>query len=202
MVWSITWVSAPLAMVVAAVWLKEPISPGRWMAAATGLAGVWMMLGAPLPKTALDAVLALGVAGCFGLYLTQTRALRTEHTSTNLVHTALWVFLALSVIMPFVWLPMSTPVLVSMILVGAWGLGMLLMLDRSLACAPVSVVAPFACTESLWGLLNAWLRHGEAPGTLRLTGMALLAGMGAWIVGSVWFDRSPDRTRVTNTGPT
>ena len=91
-------------------------------------------------------LLPLGMGFCFALYNVLTREMRTERTSANLFHTALWVFIALSFVMPSVWHTPSLKAALAMIGIGVWGFVLLLFLDRALAWAPASLVAPFIYT--------------------------------------------------------
>jgi drug/metabolite transporter (DMT)-like permease len=99
----------------------------------------------------------------------------------NLFHTAFWVFVPLTLIMPFVWEPMSLRVFGAMLVVGIWGLSVLYLLDRALAYAPASVAAPFIFTVPLWGCLEAAFRSGARMQVSRWMGAMLIGGSCAFL---------------------
>jgi drug/metabolite transporter (DMT)-like permease len=118
---------------------------------------------------------------CFALYNVLTREMRTERTSANLFHTALWVFIALSFVMPSVWHTPSLKAALAMIGIGVWGFVLLLFLDRALAWAPASLVAPFIYTQSIWGDALELIRRRFHPGLHELLGSIPIMGSLAWI---------------------
>jgi drug/metabolite transporter (DMT)-like permease len=111
-------------------------------------------------------LLPLGMGFCFALYNVLTREMRTERTSANLFHTALWVFIALSFVMPGLAYPFPESG-VAMIGIGVWGFVLLLFLDRALAWAPASLVAPFIYTQCIWGDALELIRRRFHPGFAR-----------------------------------
>jgi drug/metabolite transporter (DMT)-like permease len=118
---------------------------------------------------------------CFALYNVLTREMRAERTSANLFHTALWVFIALSFVMPSVWHTPSLKAALAMIGIGVWGFVLLLFLDRALAWAPASLVAPFIYTQCIWGDALELIRRRFHPGLHELLGSILIMGSLAWI---------------------
>ena len=152
------------------------------MAAFIGLAGTWLVIRPPFPGTGgWLLLLPLGMGFCFALYNVLTREMRTERTSANLFHTALWVFIALSFVMPSVWHTPSLKAALAMIGIGVWGFVLLLFLDRALAWAPASLVAPFIYTRCIWGDALELIRRRFHPGLHELLGSILIMGSLAWI---------------------
>jgi drug/metabolite transporter (DMT)-like permease len=100
----------------------EKVAAAQWMAAFIGLAGTWLVIRPPFPTTGgWLLLLPLGMAFCFALYNVLTREMRSKRTSANLFHTALWVFIALSFVMPSVWQTPSLKAALAMIGIGVWG---------------------------------------------------------------------------------
>jgi drug/metabolite transporter (DMT)-like permease len=144
LVWAMSWIAVPMTILMANVILRERFATAQWIAALIGLAGTWLFIRPPFPRTGgWLLLLPLGMGFCFALYVVLTREMRTEPTSANLFHTALWVFIPLSFVMPSVWHTPSPKVALVMIGIGVWGFVVLLFLDRALAWAPASLVAPF-----------------------------------------------------------
>jgi len=180
--WAFTWISVPI-MMGAAVWLLgEKMSPGQGLLTLTGLLGVWLVLKPPVPPTLISGLLALGVAASFGLYAVLTRVLRTEHTGTNLFHTAVWVFLPLSLNLPRVWQTPTLAVTMTMIAIGVIGLGLLYLIDRALAYAPTTLVAPFLFLECLWSVALGYIHGPAGLGRFGLIGAALILGSCLWLL--------------------
>ncbi len=173
-VWFATWLSVPLTMGVAALLLRERVSMLQWLATLAALGGTWIVIHPPMPALDWRLVMPVVVMLAYGLYVPLTRALRTEHLGTNLFHTAFWVFLVLSLVVPFLWQPMSLKVLVAMANIGAWGFVILLLIDRAVTCAPASLVAPFILTECIWSMVLDRTLFGAPISPARLVGAGVV----------------------------
>lgn len=170
LVWAVTWLAVPVSVAGSAVILKERVSTGCWLATFAALAGVWLILGVPRVPLRFDIVLPLIAALAYGLYVVLTRLLDHEGLATNLFHTAFWVFAVLTVCVPFVWLPLTVHALGAMVVIGLWGFVLLLILDRAVASAPVSLTAPFILTQGIWSLAaDVVLKHSR-PSLLEAAG--------------------------------
>lgn len=181
-VWSVNWLALPLAVGAGIFLLRERASRSQWLVLLVALAGAWLVIHPELPAIGWSWVLAFAVSGCVGFYVTLTRSLRDEPLATNLFHTALWVFVGLSLILPFWWQPMSFRVIAIMMVVGGWGFLLLLSWDRALASAPLAVVLPFLLTESLWGAAYRLWRQGITPDAWGWLGVVLVTGTCGFIV--------------------
>ena len=126
-------------------------------------------------------LLPLGMGFSFALYNVLTREMRTERTSANLFHTALWVFIPLSFVMPSVWHTPSPKAALAMVGIGVWGFVILLFLDRALAWAPASLVAPFIYTQCIWSDALELIPRRFHLGLHELLGSILIMGSLAWI---------------------
>jgi len=177
-IWLIFWVSPLLVLALSQVWLGERVGLHLWLAAGGGLAGVFLMLaGRGLSIFHWSVILPIGMAACFGVYLVMTRAMREETTLANLFYTALCVWLALTMMLPLFWRPLTWKAAQPMIAIGVIGFFLLLAIDRSLHLAPAAVVAPIMFTEVIWSILIS------GDGALRFSAISVLAGA-VLIVGS------------------
>lgn len=181
LVWAIMWISTPMMMLMAAVMLHESISRAQWIAAGAGLVGTWLLINPSWPGLKWTLVFPVGLAFCYALYKVRTRAMRTEHLSTNLFHTALWVFIPLTFVMPSVWRTPSPKVALVMMGIGAWGFVVLLLLDRALAMAPASLTAPLIYTQCIWSAALLYSTRGIEPNAPGLVGVFLIVGTCVWI---------------------
>lgn len=182
LVWAITWISVPMMMLIASILLGEKVTMARWIAGFVGLAGTLLFIRPPFVKPGWKLLLPLGVGFCYGLYNVLTRAMRTERTSANLFHTALWVFIPLTFVMPSVWHTPTLKVALAMVGIGVWGFVTLLALDRALAWAPVSAAAPFIYTQCIWTDFVGVIWHRFHPVLHQLLGAVLIVGSLIWIL--------------------
>jgi drug/metabolite transporter (DMT)-like permease len=180
--WAVTWIAVPVVMVFAFFLLGERVTRSQWVVVALGLVGTWLVIGPPLPRPGLALGLAFGVAFSFGLYIALTRTLRAEYTSANLFHTAVWVFIPLTLYMPWVWQMPSLKALAMMVGIGVAGFALLLLLDLALTCAPAALVAPFFFTECLWNAVLRFFRAGQGMRPVEFAGAALIIGCCVWIL--------------------
>jgi drug/metabolite transporter (DMT)-like permease len=112
----------------------------------------------------------------------------------KLVHTALWVFLALTLLMPVVWRKPSVTDLLVMSSIGVIGCLALLLLDRALEIASPVLIAPAICTQPVWVEVLA----GRRPTGLKVVGAVLI--LGAVAVASVWRGNGIHRGPATAAG--
>ena len=178
-VWAVFW-AAPLGAAGLAVLVVRERSPiRRWLALALGMVGTGIALRPGLGTLGAATGLAVGMAACFALYIVMTRLLRTEGTATNLLYTALGVFLALGVAAPAFWKPLTVTALVPMVGVGLVGFLGLYALDRSLAQAEVSAVAPFLYLQAVFALPIP-VMSGEGISRSALAGTSVIVVMAIW----------------------
>jgi drug/metabolite transporter (DMT)-like permease len=180
-VWGIFWCAPILAAAVDWRTLDAGRRVRRLVALGVGLAGAALAMRAGPGMARPAALLAFGMAACFSLYFVMTRILRTETTTTNLFYTALGVFVALGMLAPLYWRPMTLAALGPMVAIGAAGLGTLLALDRAVAHSEVSSVAPVLLLEVPFACLLR-LASGEPAGRLAILGSGVIVAVVAWYV--------------------
>jgi drug/metabolite transporter (DMT)-like permease len=121
-----------------------------------------------------NALLPLGMGVCFAVYQILTRALRADSHSVRLFHTALWVFIALSCYVPFVWQTPSWRGCAVMGTIGLLGWVGLYALDLAVDAAPPAAYAGFAFLQLVWSALLESAVHGFAPAGVQVAGMLLI----------------------------
>jgi drug/metabolite transporter (DMT)-like permease len=185
---AVFWLAPLLLLGFAAVLQGDRPRWPIWATALTGLLGAWLIL---RPSAAvLDAALfGLGMAVSFSLYVMLTRSLRGERTPTNLLYSALAVFLPLTLVMPGVWQPLTPRDAMLMAGVGLAGLGVLWALDRACSLAPVSSIACLFPLQLVAIGVALPLLSGAQPARLAILGAALIIGsaLGGWLLSA------PDR---------
>ena len=155
---SVFWLSPVLIIVFARMMLGERAPALPQAMAAIGAVVVTFMLEPSLPASAPKLTIAVPMAFSFSIYVVMTRSLSSEHVLANLFYTALGVFVALTPVMPFVWVTPRWHDAALLVGIGVFGLIGLWALDRVASLAPVSVTAPILYLQvvsvALFDLLN------------------------------------------------
>jgi drug/metabolite transporter (DMT)-like permease len=172
--WAIFWL-APLLALAAAPWvLRERVPWATSLAAIAAYSGALILFRPQAAQLLPAAVLPLGMALCFALYLLATRWLRDEPILPSLFYTGLGVVVPLSLFLPFFWQPLDWTSVLGLTAISVMGLLLLYCLDQALALAPLSLLAPFLLLTPVW-----------AVGLMRLLGHSvslLRLGLGAVII--------------------
>jgi drug/metabolite transporter (DMT)-like permease len=181
-VWSVFWLSPALIIGFDWLFLKE-----RPPAAVVLLSVIGALAAAALfddlhPPSLSGLVLALAVAMSFSAYVVATRSMRTESIETNLLYTALPIFLLLTPVMFRVWSWPDAHDAVILVVIGVVGFVALYALDRACHAAPAWAGADgyFIQTLLVTGVI-ALAHHDE----LRLH---IIVGAAAMVVvlGGLW----------------
>ncbi|MBZ0297819.1 MAG: DMT family transporter [Anaerolineae bacterium] len=181
-IWAIYWTSPLMALALSTWVLGEAAGFTRWVAGFIGLAGTLLIVEPDMGIFAPAALLALGMGLSISLHLMFSRILRKDHPLASLFYTALWVFLALSFVVPFLWSAPSLTSLVGMILVGIVGMVGLFALARSGELAPLSIVASFAYLEVVWTLILNLLLFGYVPDKRMIVGAFVIIAATAYLL--------------------
>lgn len=193
-VWAVSWISSLVVLFLAAVALGERISPELWIVSGLGWIGVWLMLGAIPPPIDWRLIPPLGMGLCYAVYVIMTRTMRTESSCANLFHTALWVLLPLSLLIPFQW-KMPTPRLLAVYAgIGILGYLCLYFLDKSMELAPAALSMPLIYTVPIWSSVLDYLVYGELPMKVTILGAMIVLGVISYVV---WVESTGKRPLVT-----
>lgn len=181
-----------IAVVIAALFLKEPVGIYRWTAVLVGLTGVivivWPRLtlfrdggvGSGEAMGAL-AVLASATFGACAMVLVR-KLVRTEPTPTIVLYFSLWASFFSLATLPFGWSPIGIEVLVLLALAGFCGGVAQLLLTASYRYADVSTIAPFEYTSIVLGILVGYVLFDDVPTAPMLIGTAIVAAAGIFII--------------------
>jgi drug/metabolite transporter (DMT)-like permease len=185
--------SMPLiAVVFAAIILKETVRLYRWSAVAIGMVGVVIISWPKLTlfssdglgsEEAVGAVAVLIAAVMGGFAMIQVRQLvRTEKTATIVLYFSLTAALFSIISLPFGWTPLSGYERFCLIAAGFFGgLGQIL-LTESYRQADVSTVAPFEYSSIILGIAIAYTLFGDIPSASTLVGTAITISAGIFII--------------------
>lgn len=164
--------------------LGERVGVAGWLAAAAGFAGVLLIARPGGELAPLGVLYALAGASTSVVYVLLSRLLAaTESTMAMLFHAALAGVVLFGAMLPWHWtgpplMSFDLPLLAFM--GGASLLGHALF-TAAYGQAPASLLAPFNYFHIAWAVLLGWLVFRHVPGSLALSGMALIAISGAAI---------------------
>lgn len=185
--------SMPLiAVIFAALILKETVRLYRWSAVAVGMVGVIIISWPKLTlfnsagagsEQAMGAVAVLVSAVMGGFAMIQVRQLvRTEKTATIVLYFSITAAVFSLVSLPFGWAPLTGFERLCLIASGFFGgLGQIL-LTESYRQADVSTVAPFEYTSIILGIAIAYTLFNDIPTVSTLVGTAITVSAGIFII--------------------
>ncbi len=191
---AIGYASPLLAVVLAAVVLKETVRIYRWTAVAVGFIGVLIMLSPHLNLRTLNAVASGGAAtgaafALFGAFcsawaMTEVRRLTRYETTGSIVFyfTLLTTAIGLSTIaFGWVW-PLSAGDALLMVVVGIIGGVGQILLTSSYRHGDASLVAPFEYTSMIWAVALGWFVFGDVPQQVVLLGASVVIAAGLFVI--------------------
>ena len=189
---AIGYASPLLAVVFAAVILKETVRVYRWSAVFVGMIGVliisWPKLtlfqtGGFASEQAVGAMAVLAAAVMSGLAMIQVRQLvATEKTSTIVLYFSITAAVLSLLSLPFGWASMAWQPTILLICSGLCGGIAQILLTESYRQADVSTVAPFEYTSILLGIGIAYGLFGDIPTGATLIGTAVTVSAGIFII--------------------
>jgi drug/metabolite transporter (DMT)-like permease len=140
--WSVFWTTPAAIMLLSWWWLGERPSNLWFALAVVGAFASVLIYGHVRPPSLFGVVCAAAMQLSFVVYFVMTRALHEERTETNLFYTALGPFVALGLLVPFVWVAPGLYDALVMTAIGVLGFIALYALDIACHLEPASVSAP------------------------------------------------------------
>lgn len=186
------YASPLLAVVFAAVILKERVRAYRWTAVIVGLVGVliisWPNLslfrtGGFASEQAVGAIAVLLSAAFAALAMIQVRQLvATEKTPTIVLYFSVTAAVLSLVTVPFGWPTLPLDVTGLLALAGFCGGVAQILLTESYRHADVSTIAPFEYTSILLGIVIAYGLFNDMPTASMLVGTVIVVSAGIFII--------------------
>ncbi len=181
-----------IAVIIAALFLKETVGIYRWSAVLAGLVGVavitWPRLtlleqGGVGTAEALGAlaVLASATLGAIAMVLVR-RLVQTEKTPTIVLYFSLSASIFSLATLPLGWVDISGRALLLLALAGFCGGVAQLLLTASYRYADVSTIAPFEYTSILLGMGFGYVLFDDVPTLTMLAGTLIVVGAGIFII--------------------
>ena len=163
--------------------LGERVDAHRWLAVAAGFAGVIVIVRPGSGIAHFAALFPLASALSFAGFQLMTRIVsRTDSTLATVFHTGAGTCLWSSLIVPFVWTPMSGRQWLGFVALGTLGTCAHICLVRAFTLAPAALVSPFTYTKLLWVTILGFFVFGDLPGANTLAGSALIVAGGLYVV--------------------
>lgn len=163
--------------------LGERASLGQWLAIATGFVGVVIVLRPSVQPIELGHIAALTAAVLSAANAVLVRKLGSNERSVILLlYPLIATMVAMSVLLPFVYQPMSinelgiTAVIAVLSLTG--GLLTILSFKRGKA----AVIAPMQYSQIIWGVIFGSMFFDEVPDSFTLIGSAVIILSGIYVV--------------------
>ncbi len=179
---ALSFISPLVVVALSPLLLGERVGLRRWSAVAVGFCGVLVIVRPGLIELNTGALFAIASGLVYGLFTLATRRVAgTSEPLVTLVFTALVGAVALSCVMPFVWVP---PTFTDVLLMAAQGMvaasGHFLII-RAYEQAPASLLAPFTYSRIISISVLAYIAFGEIPDRWTWAGVAILAASGIYI---------------------
>ncbi|MBL0946137.1 MAG: DMT family transporter [Hydrogenophaga sp.] len=172
----------PLAVtLLGATVLRERVSAWQWALVAGGFAGVLLVVRPEGEDIGWASILPLTMVFMSAWFQILTaRMARTEDPLTMHLYTG-WVgALVSSALLPFVWQAIpDARTFGLLVLVGSMGTVGHLMLIMAFQRAPASTLSPYLYAQIAFAMVFGWLVFAHVPGTVELTGIALIVLCGA-----------------------
>ena len=164
--------------------LGEWVGWRRWTAIAIGFLGVLLVTRPGFGGIHPAALLSLGSAICYAVYVISTRVLaRTDSNETTLFYSNLVGAVAMLPVIPFVWsTPENALIVALMILIGALGSAGHYLLIVGHRLAPASVLAPFIYTQLVWTTTLGFLVFGDVPHRWTIVGGLIVVSSGLYLL--------------------
>jgi len=174
--------TAPLIVtILSAVVLGEAVGIRRWSAVIAGLVGVLIIVRPGIATVDLYAAFPLGAACLYASYQIATRVLSTIDTgATTLFYSGAVGAVALSIVVPFVWVPPTWQQWGLLALVGLLGTAAHLCIIQALTAAPASLLQPFAYVQLPCMVALGFVVFGDFPDALTFLGAGIIVASGLY----------------------
>lgn len=163
--------------------LGETVRMRRWIAVLVGLGGVLVVLQPGEVELTLGHGAALVAAIGSALASVIVRKIgQEERPVVLLIYPMLGQFILMSLVMPFVYVPMQPGDLAMVALVAVLGHIAMRLMIRAYQSSEASIVAPMQYSQILWAALFGALFFDEWPGVSTAVGAGIIIASGLYIL--------------------
>ena len=180
---AIGFINPVLVVAMAAVFLREPIGPGRWLAVGVGFGGAMIILRPGLGVVHWAGLLVVVSAAAFSIIQIQTRMLSaTDRPVTTFFYISAVGVVLTSIAVPFVWRAPTLEVWLLLALQGGLSGIAQYAFIRAYDYAQASVLAPFNYVEILGAALLGYLFFADVPDRWTIAGAAIIMATGLYVL--------------------
>lgn len=176
------FVSPLVVTVLAPMLLKERVGGWRILAVLVGFAGILLILRPGSGVFGWGAALALAAGVVHGFYMLFTRALAgSAPPLVTLAYTAVVGAVVMSLIVPFLWVPVAARDFAVMVLLGVLAAAGHFLLIKAFDHAPATWLAPVGYFEMVTAVLYGYFAYRDLPDALSWLGIVVVVGAGVAI---------------------
>ena len=174
--------TSPLAVVaLSAVFLRERVDAGRWLAVVAGCAGVFLILRPGFHDLAWTALIPGACIVMWSSYQILSRICsQADGSDTTMAWSAFVALAFTSLCLPWNWVmpqPREWGLIAALAVLGA---GATYCFIRALDFAPASVLQPFSYSVLVWVSLLGWIVFGDVPDIWTMAGAAVIVASGLY----------------------
>ena len=179
---SATGFVAPLFVTaLSIIFLSESVGLRRWIATATGLLGVLIIIRPGTSAFHVAAFLPIISALAWASTLVITRMMSgKEHAITTMTYSSIAGIVIISALVPFVWVTPSWHDILLGILIGVASTVGQWIVVLAFRYADASLLAPFSYTQLVWVSFLGFLVFGEVPDGWTVVGAVFIVGSGLY----------------------
>ena len=184
-IYIIAFASPLIATIIATFAIGERATPLQWGLIIAGFLGVLIAMNPTAPTASLILLLPLAQAAGNGIYHVATRVCaRTDGPIAQLFHVAAFATLFLSVLLPWVWTPMSAPDAALLLFGGAFVTFGHFLLIKAFTMAPTARVSPMVYSQIIWSTLFGYVVFGDVPSLSTVVGGIVIIATGILLIRS------------------
>jgi drug/metabolite transporter (DMT)-like permease len=175
------FVSPLFVTALSIIFLGESVGVRRWLATATGLLGVLIILRPGTGAFHVAAFFPLVSALCWAVTLIMTRTMSgREPAITTMTYSSIAGLAVLSALVPFGWVAPSWQDILFGLLIGVASTAGQWIVVLAFRYAAASVLAPFSYSQLVWVSLLGFLIFGEVPDIWTVVGAAFIVASGLY----------------------
>lgn len=166
----------------AAIFLGEKLGPRRLIGVGVAMVGAMIVIRPGFGVFTPAALLPIGAAICYTGNALITRFIGPNESAwTSMIYAAAFGAMVLSVVQPFVWVPVAGGDLALFCLMGALGTGAQLCIIRSFSMSEATVVAPFAYLGIVFAAIWGAVLYAEYPDQWSVIGALVIIAAGLYV---------------------
>ena len=175
------FVSPLFVTALSIILLSESVGIRRWLATATGLIGVLIIIRPGTSAFHVAAFFPIVSALCWAITLIMTRMMSGKETATTtMTYSSIAGIAIVSALVPFVWVAPSWHDVLFGILIGVASTAGQWIVVLAFRYADASVLAPFSYSQLLWVSILGFLVFGEVPDIWTVVGAAVIVASGLY----------------------